>query len=167
MKGDQSKTGLLAGLILIGFAFLCVLAIFYVIVNGQQTQTVQMENLKTRVDSLTMARDQAKEELDTLKKAPKTMSLQDILKQSEAQYGKDEKNRREGLLWIDRKASTYVITLGALNGLTPGSQLNVYQDNQRVGKLVVETPLDVISYVHPVGKSLKDFSQDYYRVVAE
>lgn len=167
MKGDQSKTGLLAGLILIGFAFVCVLAIFYVIINGQQAQSAQMDGLKTRVEDLTMARDQAKEELETLKSTPKSMSLQDILKQSEAQYGSDEKNRKEGFLWIDRKSSTYLITLGALNGLTPGSHLNVFLDNQRVGKVVVETPLDIISYVHPVGKSLKDFSQDYYRVVFE
>ncbi len=167
MKGNQSKTGLLAGLILIAFAFICVLAIFYVVVNGQQAQTAQMEELKARVDSLKIARDQTKEELETLKKAPKTMSLQDLLKQSEAQYGSSEKNRKEGFLWIDRKSSTYLITLGALNGLTPGSHLNIYLDKERVGNVVVETPLDVISYVHPVGKSLKDFSQDYYRVVVE
>ena len=60
------------------------------------------------------------------------------------------------------------MTLGVLNGLSAGKKLTVYDNtNKVIGHLIVETTLDVISYVRPMGKSLDEFEANYYRVVIE
>jgi hypothetical protein len=66
-----------------------------------------------------------------------------------------------------------MVTLGAANGLVPGSYLAVYQEvvdqsgmpiNQKVCDVVIEEAYDIVSYVRLVEKKISDFSKDYYRV---
>ena len=97
----------------------------------------------------------------------KAVSLKSLVKEAEKVYGQEENLNKEGFLWIDRKSARYVITLGALHGLLPGKHLGVYDGDQRIGQVIVDTPFDVISYVHPAEESKDLFSSDYYRVVVE
>ena len=97
----------------------------------------------------------------------KAVSLKSLVKEAEKVYGQEENLNKEGFLWIDRKSSLYVVTLGALQGLLPGKHLGVYDGDQRIGQVIVDTPFDVISYVHPAEESKNLFSSDYYRVVVE
>jgi hypothetical protein len=95
------------------------------------------------------------------------INLQTLVQEAETVYGPEEKRRREGFLWIDRQESKYVVTLGALNGLSPGNYLTVYEGSKRMGQVAVDTPFDVISYVHPVDATLSLAQNEYYRVVIE
>lgn len=95
------------------------------------------------------------------------ISLKAVLKQSEEIYTPEEKNKSEGLLWVDRKLEKFVVTLGAINGLSEGSVLSVYEDNKKLGEVKVKTMLDTISYVEPQ-EELKPFLKgDYYQVKIE
>ncbi|MBF0522774.1 MAG: hypothetical protein HQL24_06935 [Candidatus Omnitrophica bacterium] len=82
-------------------------------------------------------------------------------------YPDSEKSRREGFLWVDKKASRLVATLGAVQGVLPGARLSVYENDQKIGEVVVENSFDVISYVKPVDQAPNSFPKDYYRVVKE
>lgn len=149
-------------------AFICVIAIFYFQVNAQRNDSAKIENLESQISDFKIINEQTSEEIKSLQNAPpKPITLEDILKESNKIYGKDERTRKEGFLWIDQKASTFIVTLGALNGLKPGSRLVVYDDGKKVGQVVVKTPLDVTSYVQPVNKFSSDPNQNYFRVVAE
>ena len=70
-------------------------------------------------------------------------------------------------MWVDRKSSKLVVTLGAVNGLLPGKSLAVYKGDEKIGKVKVETAFDVISYVLPEDEGVKQLENDYYRVVIE
>ena len=79
-----------------------------------------------------------------------------------------EKQKKEGHLWIDRNSKTFIVTLGALNGIEVGTRLALYDGAERIGSLHVARVMDVISYVEPVGsKTLNDFASNYYKVVFE
>ena len=95
-----------------------------------------------------------------------SVNLSALIKEAEAVYGPQEKVRKEGVLWVDRESANFVVTLGALNGILPGSKLNVYQGTEKVGQVIVDTSYDVISYVHPES-SLDLSAEDYYRVAVE
>ena len=95
------------------------------------------------------------------------MNLNKLVDEAKAVYGEGEQNRKEGFLWIDRKESKWVVTLGALNGVKPGSVLSIYNGNQKVGQVAVDDLFDVISYVHPLEKGPEQFTSDYYRAAIE
>ncbi len=165
---DKNKIRLVVGLVSIIVAFICVIGIFYFVVEDQKVDLTKIDNLETQLSDFKIIHEQTEEELQTLQKAPpKPITLQDILKESKKIYSQDEKNRKEGYLWIDQKASTFIVTLGALNGLKPGSRLGVYEGDKKVGQVVVETPLDVTSYVQPVDQFSSASNQNYFRVVKE
>ena len=58
------------------------------------------------------------------------------------------------------------MTLGAINGLSQGSILSVYDGNNKVGEVKVEVALDSISYVMPDEPSAV-LNNDYYEVRIE
>ena len=68
---------------------------------------------------------------------------------------------------MDRNAAQYIVTLGALNGLKAGSLLSVYENERKIGEVQVEIPLDVISYVSPVGRGLDKTQAKHFKVVIE
>ena len=135
---------------------------------------------KTNKEKLTQAQSNLTKLLAEKTKNPVTASsgavsnasnslvrLEDLLKKAEAIYGASEKGRRQGLLWVDRQTKSFIITLGALNGLHPGSHLGIYDGAKKIDTAQVEIPLDVISYVKPVKTSLNHFENNYYRVMIE
>jgi len=93
-----------------------------------------------------------------------SVSLEKLLQEADSAYGPEEKNRREGYLWIDREAGTLFVTLGALHGLVPGDKLTIVDGDQAIGEVRVETPMDVVSYVRFTIKKTEDFPKDSYKV---
>ena len=93
-----------------------------------------------------------------------TISFKSLLEHAESVYDPKEKNRREGLLWLDRSSSRFIITLGAINGLKLQDSLIVVDGNKRIGEVIVDTTFDVISYVHPTEVTASRLKNNYYRV---
>lgn len=91
------------------------------------------------------------------------ISLDSVINYAQEVYDESEKSRQEGLLWVDKKSSQYVATLGALNGVEVGSFLVVYQKDQPIGEVLVDRAFDVISYVLPSNVTLSE--NEYYKVV--
>lgn len=76
--------------------------------------------------------------------------------------------KKEGFLWVDKKSSKFVITLGASQGVVAGERLIVYNNNnQKIATVVVNDVYDAIAYVTPLDTTSQSFPQDYYRVVRE
>lgn len=96
-----------------------------------------------------------------------SVRLDVLVREASLIYGKNEPQRRSGYLWIDRKGDQMVVTLGALNQVLPGHQLNVYDVNGLVGQVEVLTAFDVISYVRLLDNDSDRLTEDYYIVVRE
>ncbi|MDO8581027.1 MAG: hypothetical protein Q7S13_06065 [Candidatus Omnitrophota bacterium] len=77
-----------------------------------------------------------------------------------------DQSRKDGFLWIDRKTSRWVVTLGAIHGLKANSLLAVYQGDKVIGQVKVTRAFDVISYVQPMDGP-KFEQSDYFRVVIQ
>jgi len=167
MKGVIKKT-LIIGIACNAAAFVCIVAVFYFLLNSQQARDQEIQDLREKLLAVGTEKDLAAQKADDLEeKVGQSIYLEKLLQESNEVYGDEEKNRREGFLWIDRKNDTLLVTLGALNGLTAGMRLTVFDGDQQVGFVKVETPLDVISYVYPSDPQKDIFEKNYYRVVFE
>ena len=130
-----------AGLIVL--AIICGITSFYFLeVNPELTRREQAR-LRQEAELKAAAQEEA-------------ISLKAVLKQSEKIYPPQETGRKEGVMWFDRKASRFVVTLGAINGLSKGSVLSVYDGDDKIAEVKVESALDAISYVNP-DESSKSF----------
>ncbi len=158
---------LVFGFILIVLAGFCLLAGFYFMevkpelasrtkVASTEKINATKQKVEQRVEEIKKAQQQADGSVDLLA----------LTKEAENVYGPEEKSRKEGVLWVDRQTSNFVVTLGALNGVLPGNRLSVYQGNEKLGQVTVDSSFDVISYVHPES-SLDLSGNDYYRVTVE
>ena len=164
MQG-KNKAILLIGLICLGVAFFAALIALYF--SGQHSSQAAQQIAALEVQLANLMNAHAQDRLpaaDAQRVKRDTIALDDFLVKAHTIYGPEERRRTEGVLWIDRKGSAYVITLGAVHGLQRGSTLNIFDGSARMGQVAIETPLDIISYVTPVGMSANDFSNDYYRV---
>ena len=168
-KRDPNKSKLFIGLTFIMAAFICVLIVFYFLVNAHREKLTEIGTLEEKVLALDTEKNAIQQRVDELKdKVGRSIDLDKLVDESHNRYGDEEKDRKEGYLWIDHDASTAIVTLGVLNGLSVGKKLAVYDEtNKSIGDVIVEMPMDVISSVRPMGKSLDDFKENYYRVVIE
>lgn len=100
---------------------------------------------------------------------PQSASAADVVSSSEVlpAAGANHSGKKEGFLWVDRKSSQLVVTLGKLNGITQGRQLIVYEGTNRIGEVVVDAVFETVSYVHAVGKMMNLLENTYYRVGTE
>jgi len=163
-----NKKMLMAGVWLLVGAFVCVIGIVYCVFSIQKSQAKQYETTKEQLSAMNIEKTGEQSRLAEMEeKSGKTISLNKLLQEANQTYGPEEKSRKEGSLWIDRGAGVMYVTLGAVNGLTPGSKLEVYDGKELLGEVRVETPLDVIAYVRPINKTLADFEKNYYRVAAK
>ncbi len=167
-RGDRNKKRIFIGLVFVVMTYGCVVGIFYFLVDTQQKKITEIGELKEQVELLKtekMVADRRVKEVEG--KLGATIRLDKLIDEAKLVHGQEELNRKEGSLWIDRVAKTYYVTLGALNGLYPGSKVTIYDGDAKLAEMKVATPLDVISYVEPIDKKLSDFSKDYYRAVFE
>ena len=162
---DKNKTVLLAGLTLIIASFLCAVGILYVIGQKNQADAQKIASLQVQLANIMLEKGQKNlKRPDSVLTEREPVNLEDFLAKAESIYGPQELQRRDGILWIDRKTSQCMINLGVANGLTEGSRLQIYDGDKNLGEVAVEKPLDIISYVKPVDKTLEEFTGNYYRV---
>lgn len=172
-----NKNNIIFGLVLILVAFFCG-ATAFVFMNAQTAADSQkLAVLQVQLTNLIAQKSTpflSKADQDLVKKEP--VEPEDILRRTQKVYGPQEASRRDGILWIDRDKAACMITLGAANGLKPGSRLSIYQDvkdvdskviSQKIADAVVDKAYDIISYIRINERPLNDFSKDYYRVTVD
>jgi predicted Holliday junction resolvase-like endonuclease len=164
----NNKKKIYTGMSLIASAFLGIIIILYVLINTQMQKSNKIEDLQEQVSVLDIEAEVAARKAEELEsELGESIYLEKLVKEAKEAYGYEEKNRREGRLWIDRKSKTMIATLGAINGVLPGTRLAVYNYNERIGYVTVATPMDVISYIKPTNLSFDKYERDYFRVVLE
>lgn len=162
------KRKIVAGLALIALAFFCVLAVFYFLINAHRRQQDELADTRLQVESLSTEKEVADAKISDLQnELEQSPDLDALLDSARQQYGPEETQRREGVLWVDRKNASLIVTLGALNGLRAGSRLIVFDGEERIGWIKIDLPLDVVSTALPQGFSPQELTKDYYRVVRE
>jgi len=162
---DKNKIKLIIGLTFLVISFLCIIVVIYFMGQSNQKNAERIASLEVQLVNIISEKSQ--EELapeDAKKVERKTVDLQDLLSKAEILYGPEELKRTEGVLWVDRKDNNFIMTLGMVNGVTVGSRISVYEQDKKFGEIEVQKVLDIISYVKPIDKELKDFSSNYYRV---
>ena len=165
---DPNKRKLLFGLLLIIASFVCVMAIFYFLLDAHQNKLQEIDSLQEQLSFLDTQKSVLERKANALEEEMgKAIDLKKFIEEAQRTYDDDEKSRKEGTLWVDRRSQALIITLGAVNGLEAGTRLTVYDGKNKIGFVSVETPLDVISYVQPIGPTLSQLQDDYYRVVIE
>ena len=153
----------LTGVVLIIIAFVMTGAMVYLMGYRQQIIHQEISSYKEELKKMAAQIFALKEE--ALKAGE--IKLSELVRKAKRVYGSEEKERKEGVLWIDREHSVTLATLGALNGLKPGDQLSVYDGDNKITNVVVDKTLDVISYVQPIDDSVGKLESNSYRVVIE
>lgn len=165
---DKNKSKLIIGFSLIVVSFICVAVMLYFMGKTNQANTEKLSTLEVQLANLMIekAESQMSESDYARVKRPK-IDLDDFKSKAESIYGSAELERKEGIFWVDRKVSVCMVTLGKVNGVESGTVLSLYDGDSLMGKAIVDTTFDIVSYVKPMGKTLKDFDKNYYRVVNE
>lgn len=163
---SRNKSKLVIGLILVIIAFVCAVGVLYFM--GQKQEDAHQRIASLEVELANIIADQSEPviretDLGWVKREP--VKLEDYISKAEGLYGDSELLRNEGVLWVDHKSGHFIVTLGAVNALKQGSFLDVYQGDEIIEQIVVDTALDIISYVTPVSKTVDDFDKSYYKVV--
>ncbi len=167
-KSDSMRMKLRLGIFFIVISFLGIGVVFYLLYGQIRDQNEELATLQEQTDLIEEERIEMEQTQQVLVNAiGREISLERIIQQAETIYDKDVKSAREGYLWVDRSSKTWVVTLGALNGLVQGSRLAVYKGAERVDTVQVSTPMDVISYVIPTDNLKNQYEFDYFRVAIE
>ncbi len=163
-----NKTKLMIGIFCVVTAFVCIGAIFSIMGNANLQDQKKIASLEVQLTNLIAERASGRMSAAEASRAKgRTLTVQDLVEKASGLYSEEEKKKKEGFLWIDREGKTLLVTLGALNGISPGSKLSVYDGDKKVETLTVESIFDVVSYVKPSKRSVDDFKDNYYRVVLE
>jgi len=161
MKPFRLKKPLLVGigaaLMIIGAASIFIAAFYQFKVKPEMAQRGQLPPAAAQISSKPSA---AQEQ-------PGGIGIDALMNYSKNLYGSDEKNRREGTLWVDREGKKLVVNLGALNGLKPQDRLTVYDHDQNIGRVQAANVFDVISYVEIKEPLNEAMEKDYYIVRKE
>ncbi|MDZ4242051.1 MAG: hypothetical protein U1D99_04410, partial [Candidatus Omnitrophota bacterium] len=140
----------------------------YSLISEQRAKLDEISTLKEQVALINAEKETAEGKAAELEDAKgRSIEIEKLIGESRKIYGDEEKGRTTGLLWVDREESRFIITLGVLNGLVKGSLVTVYDGDKTVATLLVEVPMDVISYTRPLSRKIEDFTEDYYRVKIE
>ncbi len=165
---DKNKLTLILGISLVVVSFLFVVAAFYFIGASGKENSEKINSLEVQLANMIAQKAEgALSSSDYGRVKRGTINLEDVLSKADAIYGSQEMERKEGVLWIDRKVAVFVVTLGRVNGVQEGTMLSIFDGDAKKADVVVVVPYDIVSYVKPAGKTAKDFEKDYYRVVAK
>jgi hypothetical protein len=166
--GSPKRQKFFLGVFFLGAAFIGVVTIFYLVINDLRLQSARLDAVKEQLaaaDAEKSVIEQKSAELAQV--AGKSIRVDHLVTESRKINQGTIKESKEGYLWVDRSAGVWIVTVGVLNGAGPGSRFTVYQGQEAVDTVVVQTPLDVISYVQPTEKLKNQFDNDYFRVVLE
>ena len=164
---SQNKTKLLAGFILIIVAFIWLAGAFYYSTKNNLAGKDKLTLMEAEISKLKKQSQNSSLNPAAAQESPAQFKLETLVKKAENIYPETEKSRTEGFLWFDRASQSFIITLGALQGLHPGSQLSIYEGDKKIDMASVDFPFDVVSYVKPIKNSPDAFTSNYYRVVLE
>ncbi len=159
-QNQQNKAKVIVAVTIIVIAFLCVGTGLFI----SKDKAGRKAREAREAEQLAQLSRQAQENSASQTKA---IPLNSILQEAQKIYEVAESSRKEGYLWVDRKESMYVATLGAINGLLPGGHVNIYDGETKIGEAQVEVSFDVISYVQPITPTSDQLNKDYYRVAME
>jgi len=164
MKTTNHKKLLFLGFMLIIAAFVCILALFYQIVTIHREEALKVQDTKVMAERISQEKEAAEKEVRRLEgKVGREIDVDRLVSAAQQEYGRAEGQRTAGDLWVDHENDTWVVTLGALNGVQKGTRLRVLGSGQEIGRVIAETVLDVISYVRPLGDAAQ-FLQEIYQV---
>jgi|GEM_PF-3025499 len=162
------KKKFVLGLVFLLIAFLGVIGVFYLLLSDFRQQSTQVDALKEQISVVNTEKTVVEQKSAELaQEVGKSVHVDQLLSESRKFYKGKDVESKEGYLWVDRSAEVWIATLGALNGVKPGSKFAVYQGADVVDTVVAQTPLDVISYVQPSDKLKSQFEKDYFRIVLE
>jgi hypothetical protein len=166
--GSPKKQKFFLGVFFLGAAFVGVVVIFYLVFNDLRQQSARLDAVKEQLAAADTEKGVIEQKSAELAQAVgKSIRVDHLVAESRKINQGTIKESNEGYLWVDRSAGVWVVTLGVLNGVSPGSRFTVYQGPDAVDTVAVQTPLDVISYVQPTAKLKNQFDNDYFRVVLE
>lgn len=165
------------GLGLLICAFIAAMTAFYFINEKADANLKEVDTLQVQMANLIAEKgEKYLPASDRERVKRERVDIEDVLLRTEKVYGEKELKRKDGILWIDRASSACMITLGAANGLIPGTYLSVYDEvanpdgttiSEKVADVIVEKTFDIVSYVTISDKKFGDFSRDYYRVTVK
>ncbi len=164
----DGKRQIIVGLVFISIAFLGAVFLLYLTVNAQSAKEVEVKDLNQKLFLVSTEKDAVNGKVESLQtQVGRVIDLENVVDVSQKVHGQSEAERKDGSLWIDRKTSSFMVTLGVLNGVTKGSRLSVFEGENKIAVIKVTSALDVVSYAQPVDKKIADFSRDYYQVKSE
>ena len=164
----NNKTILFLGLLFMVLAFGCVIGVFYQIYDDHERKTQEVKEMKEELVAVDAKKIVAERQVQELAvKVGQGIQFDRLLAAAEQKYGEEERQRREGDLWVDRDSGDWVITLGAINDIKEGDRLRVYDAGKKqIGVVVADSVLDVVSYVHTV-EDRGQYKENTYRVAVE
>ena len=167
MKKINNKKVLFLGLVFILAAFGCVVGVIYQILNDRQQKVQEVEEIEKMAARISEEKSSAQSEVrDLAQRAGQEIELAHLISAAQREYGDEEQQRKQGDLWVDHEGGSWVVTLGALNGVKKGTRLRVFESEKEIGVVVAHTVLDVVSYVSPL-ENKDRFQDDIYQVVFE
>lgn len=167
-SADNGQRLVITGLIFISIAFVGVIVLMYLLVNTQSAKETQIREMKQDLVLARTEKDLVSTKADQLQaEIGRVIDLDSVVSESRKVNSAEEVSRKQGSMWINRKTQSVMVTLGVLNGVTKGSELSVYDGQDKLGTVKIVSALDVVSYAEPVDKNLKDFTKDYYAVKTE
>ena len=165
---DKNKIALILGIICVIVSFGCLLTSLYL--SNQNPQPPGVSSPAEQLSQPPSARQKTDshdptQSTEIAKVQKKEASHEDYLTRARRIYGEEELNRKEGVLWVDPKDSSFVVTLGKVNGAFPGSHLNVYDGSTLITEAVIQSASDITAHVKFTDKTPDEFKKSYYKVV--
>jgi hypothetical protein len=155
----------ISGLVFVSVSFVGAVFLLYLTVNAQSAKDSELQDLNAEYVLVSSEKEVADSKVQTLQsQVGRFLDRAKVMDVAQSIHGQDEADRREGSFWIDHKSGRCMITLGVLNGVDKGSRLGVYDGENKIATVNVISALDVVSFVEPVDKTIKDFKRDYYHV---
>ena len=167
-SSSDGKRLIITGFVFISSAFVGAIFLLYLTVNAQSAKESELRDMKQDLVLARTEKDLVKIRAEQLElEVGRVIDLDKVVTASQKVHGADEAGRKQGSMWINRKTLSCMVTLGALNGVTKGSELGVYDGENKLGTVKIVSTLDVVSYAEPVNRELKEFTKDYYAVKTE
>src|SRR3989338_494030 len=97
---DKNRLKLIVGLSLILVSFVCVAAILYFMGKTNKENAEKLASLEVQLANLIVEKAEGQMRSADFRRARgEPVSLEDFLSRAEDIYGKEELNRKEGILW--------------------------------------------------------------------
>lgn len=156
------------GIIFLVLAFLGVVVIFYFLLENYRSQSANLEAYKEQVTAAKIKNNALEQKASELAVGTgRAVRVDYLVEEARNVYKGSAQETREGYLWVDRSGESWIVTLGVLQGVESGSRLSVLEGQDVIDTVIVQTPMDVISYVQPSVKLKNQFNRDYFRVVLQ